>query len=95
MIGSLTAIGDIVYVAEFDDTSTTGFVMKSGRPVFHYPRGTYTPVISDGRRLYLTGYSSITAPAPARGLQAPSIGAREPRFARNARRRERDGFVDA
>jgi hypothetical protein len=38
--------------------------MRSGRKVFTYPRGTYTPVISDGRRLYLTGYSSITALQP-------------------------------
>jgi outer membrane protein assembly factor BamB len=64
VIGSLTAIGNIVYVAEFNDTSTTGYAMKSGRTVFRYPRGTYTPVISDGRRLYLIGYSSITALKP-------------------------------
>ena len=64
MIGSLTAVGNIVYAAEFDGTSTTGFAMKSGRPVFHYPRGTYTPVVSDGRRIYLVGYSSITALQP-------------------------------
>lgn len=64
VIGSLTAIGNIVYAAEFDGTSTTGFTMKGGHPVFHYPRGTYTPVVSDGRRLYLIGYSSITALQP-------------------------------
>jgi hypothetical protein len=38
--------------------------MKTGRVVFRYPRGTYTPVISDGRRLYLVGYSSVTALQP-------------------------------
>jgi outer membrane protein assembly factor BamB len=64
VIGSLTAIGDIVYVAEFDDTSTTGLAMKGGRTLFRYPRGTYTPVVSDGRRIYLVGYSSITALQP-------------------------------
>ncbi len=64
VIGSLTAIGNIVYAAEFDGTSTTGFTMKGGHPVFRYPRGTYTPVVSDGRRLYLIGYSSITALEP-------------------------------
>jgi outer membrane protein assembly factor BamB len=64
VIGSLTAVGDIVYAAEFDDTSTTGYTMKGGHPVFHYPRGTYTPVVSDGRRIYLVGYSSITALQP-------------------------------
>jgi outer membrane protein assembly factor BamB len=64
IIGSLVAIGDVVYAAEFDDTSTTGYAMKGGRTVFRYPRGTYTPVVSDGRRLYLVGYSSITALQP-------------------------------
>lgn len=64
VIGSLVAVGNIVYASEFDETSTTGFSMKSGRTLFRYPRGTYTPVISDGRRLYLVGYSSITALKP-------------------------------
>jgi glucose dehydrogenase len=66
VIGSLTAIGDIVYVAEFTGKTTSGFMMSSGRRVFRYPYGTYTPVISDGRRIYLTGYSSITALRPLR-----------------------------
>ncbi|HEX5711835.1 MAG TPA: PQQ-binding-like beta-propeller repeat protein [Solirubrobacterales bacterium] len=64
VIGSLTAIGDIVYVAEFTNKTTSGFMMRSGKRVFRYPYGTYTPVISDGRRIYLTGYSSITALQP-------------------------------
>ena len=54
----------------FDDPNTTGYSMKTGRTVFRYPRGTYTPVISDGRRIYLTGYSSITALQPHRGVAA-------------------------
>jgi outer membrane protein assembly factor BamB len=64
VIGSLSAVGDIVYVAEFTHKTTSGFTMRNGRRVFRYPKGTYTPVISDGRRLYLTGYSSITALEP-------------------------------
>ncbi|MET0306331.1 MAG: PQQ-binding-like beta-propeller repeat protein [Solirubrobacterales bacterium] len=64
IIGSLVAVGDIVYAAEFDDTSTTGYAMKGGGTVFRYPRGTYTPIVSDGRRIYLVGYSSITALQP-------------------------------
>ncbi len=64
VVGSLSAVGDIVYVAEFSNESTSGFMMRSGRRVFRYPRGTYSAVISDGRRLYLTGYSSITALQP-------------------------------
>jgi outer membrane protein assembly factor BamB len=66
VIGSLSAVGEIVYAAEFTHKTTSGFMMRSGRRVFRYPKGTYTPVISDGRRLYLTGYSSITALQPFR-----------------------------
>jgi outer membrane protein assembly factor BamB len=79
VVGSLSAIGDIVYVAEFTNKTTTGFMMRSGRRVFHYPKGTYTPVISDGRRIYLTGYSSITAlepfkPGAKKNKQKPAKG---------------------
>ena len=70
VIGSLSAVGDIVYVAEFTEKTTSGFMMRSGKRVWRYPKGTYTPVISDGRRLYLTGYSSITALQPHRGVAA-------------------------
>ena len=64
VVGSLSAIGEIVYVAEFTNQRTIGYMMHSGRKVFTYPKGTYTPIISDGQDLYLTGYSSITALAP-------------------------------
>jgi len=87
VVGSLSAVGDIVYVAEFTNGSTNGYEMKSGRQVFHYKTGTYTPVISDGRRIYLVGYSSINALQPYKykaGLspatKAPPGGsARKPR----------------
>jgi outer membrane protein assembly factor BamB len=64
VVGSLSAVGNIVYVAEFSNGSTNGYAMKTGRQVFHYKTGTYTPVVSDGRRIYLVGYSSINALQP-------------------------------
>jgi outer membrane protein assembly factor BamB len=66
VVGSLSAIGNIVYVAEFTHGSTNGYNMRTGRRVFHYKTGTYTPVVSDGRRIYLVGYSSINALQPFR-----------------------------
>lgn len=85
VIGSLSAVGEIVYAAEFTYNSTVGFMMRSGKRVFRYRRGTYSPVISDGRRIYLTGYSSITALAPyryragvAHRVEAPKAKARPP-----------------
>ena len=86
VVGSLSAVGDIVYAAEFSGETTRGYMMRSGREVFSYPRGTYTPVISDGRRLYLTGYSSITALAPykfkaavASAVIAPKVKGKPPK----------------
>ncbi len=66
VIGSLSAVGNIVYVAEFTNTSTIGYDMRTGHRVFRYKTGAYTPVISDGHRIFLTGYSSINALAPVR-----------------------------
>ncbi len=83
VVGSLSAIGEIVYVANFTTQRTTGFMMRSGRKVFSYPKGTYTPIISDGQNLYVTGYSSITKLAPIRPEPArisPAIVAPKPRF---------------
>jgi outer membrane protein assembly factor BamB len=71
VVGSLSAVGNIVYVAEFNDTSTNGYDMRTGRRVFHYKTGAYTPVISDGRRIYLTGYSSINALQPFKPKAKP------------------------
>lgn len=74
VIGSLSAIGEIVYVAEFTNQRTIGYMMHSGKKVFTYPKGTYTPIISDGQDLYLTGYSSITALEPVHPVKA-EVGA--------------------
>jgi outer membrane protein assembly factor BamB len=85
VIGSLSAVGDIVYVAEFTNKTTSGFMMRSGKRVFRYSKGTYSPVISDGHRIYLTGYSSITALQPHRGVAAVAEAhpARKPGKARS------------
>ena len=86
VVGSLSAIGEVVYAAEFTRKTTSGFMMRSGRRVWRYPKGTYTPVISDGRWIYLTGYSSITALRPHRAVVAVGVGrpARTPGRAPNA-----------
>src|SRR4051794_5304171 len=65
-IGSLSIIGNIVYIATFEGTTISGFSLKSGKRVFRYPTGAYFPAISDGRRLYIVGYSSIHALQPVK-----------------------------
>ena len=72
-------------------------MMKSGRKVFSYPSGTYSPVISDGRRIYLTGYSSITALQPYKYKAAvgPALAAPEGKPAPKAQGRPAEAAAPA
>src|SRR5512133_418500 len=88
VIVSPSAVGNIVYVPTYSPKGTTGFAMRDGHEVFHFGTGgANSPVISDGRRLYLTGYSSITALRPLTEKQIKGRAkARRQREARKHRR---------
>jgi outer membrane protein assembly factor BamB len=62
--GGATVVGDIVYYSNLGKKDTTGLGARTGRKVFHMDRGSFNPVISDGRTIYLTGYSSLYALRP-------------------------------
>jgi outer membrane protein assembly factor BamB len=64
--GAGSVIGDTFYISDVDLDKTVGFDIASGKPVYNIKRGEYNPMVSDGRRLYLTGYASITGLAPKR-----------------------------
>jgi outer membrane protein assembly factor BamB len=59
--GAPTVVGKVVYFSTIDTTNTYGLSTKSGRRVFARGSGAYNPVISDGHRIYMTGYESISA----------------------------------
>ena len=62
--GAATVVGDIVYFSNLRKKSTVGLGARTGRKVFDFGRGAYNPAVSDGKRLYLTGYSSLYAFEP-------------------------------
>jgi len=62
--GGATVVGDVVYFSNLGRKSTVGLGARTGRKVFEFGRGAYNPVVSDGRRVYLTGYSSLYALVP-------------------------------
>jgi outer membrane protein assembly factor BamB len=66
VIGSTLGIGEVVYVQEFSDTSTTGYRMRDGKKVFEFHSGAYHVGVSDGEIFYLTGYGSIHALKPVK-----------------------------
>jgi outer membrane protein assembly factor BamB len=69
VIGAASLIGETVYVANLDKTETYAFTAATGEKVWSFKDGAYNPVISDGRRLYLTGYKTIYALQPVTEAQ--------------------------
>ena len=69
--GAASLIGNTVYVADLQHTSTFGFNAANGHKVFEYTDGAYNPVISNGQWLFLTGYKTLYALVPRQG---PAVG---------------------
>lgn len=57
--GTPTVIGDTVYTSSFATAETFGVDIASKKRVFRFPSPGYTPMISDGRNLYLAGYFTL------------------------------------
>ena len=57
--GSPTIIGRNVYFADLGNHSTYGLGISTGRVTFQFDSGSFDPVISDGRSIFLTGTSGL------------------------------------
>jgi outer membrane protein assembly factor BamB len=65
ILGAASVVDKTVYVSVIGpNIGTLGFDAKAGKTVFDYGLGEYNPVISDGRRIYLTGANMIQALEP-------------------------------
>lgn len=64
--GGGTLVGNVVYFAELGNRRTIGLDARTGKKVFTFPKGGFDPVITDGRWLFLTGYTSLHALVPVR-----------------------------
>jgi outer membrane protein assembly factor BamB len=62
--GSATIIGRIVYFSDLGEHRTYGLGISTGRVLFALPTGAFDPAISDGKNLYITGYTGLYAFAP-------------------------------
>ena len=65
--GAGSMVGEIFYVGDLKTTQTFGFRASDGKEVFASRDGAYNPVISDSRKLYMTGYRVIYALKPGKG----------------------------
>lgn len=57
--GGPVVIGNLVFYSNLGKRSTVALGVNTGRKVWGVGRGAFNPVISDGKRLYLNGYSSL------------------------------------
>ena len=62
--GSATIIGRTVYFADLGEHRTYGLGISTGRVLFRMETGAFDPVISDGKNIYLTGYTGLYGLAP-------------------------------
>jgi outer membrane protein assembly factor BamB len=67
VLGSSSVVGETVYVSVIGpNIGTFGYDVASGKKVFYNDQGEYNPVISDGKKVYLTGASTVRAFKPER-----------------------------
>ncbi len=64
--GTATVIGHTVYTSSFKTQNTVGFDVKTHRKTFQIHQAGYTPMVSDGRRLYLIGYYTLIGLEPTK-----------------------------
>jgi outer membrane protein assembly factor BamB len=65
ILGSPSVVDRTVYVSVIGpNIGTFAYAVKKGQKVWYSDQGEYNPVISDGQRIYLTGYSTIRAFEP-------------------------------
>jgi outer membrane protein assembly factor BamB len=83
--GAATIVGDLVFVSDLDKRTTWALSARTGRTEWKTHRGAFNPVISDGRRIYFTAYSSLFALDPVSRPYAPSSVALARREARKRR----------
>jgi outer membrane protein assembly factor BamB len=62
--GTATVIGHTVYTSSFKTGTTLGIDALTHRKTFELKQAGYTPVVSDGRRLFLVGYYTLIGLEP-------------------------------
>jgi outer membrane protein assembly factor BamB len=62
--GTAVVIGHTVYTSSFKTGEAIGIDTRTHRETFHLKQAGYTPVVSDGRRLYAIGYFALVGLEP-------------------------------
>ena len=63
--GTATVIGHTVYTSSFKTRKTIGLDVLTHKKTFELKQAGYTPMVSDGKRLYLVGYYVVVGLEPS------------------------------
>jgi outer membrane protein assembly factor BamB len=86
--GAASIIGRIVYFSSLSARRTWALSTKTGRVLWSIGKGAFNPAISDGKRVYITGYGSQYAFMTPRALRHERIALAKRRKALERRRRQ-------
>src|SRR4051812_30413578 len=89
--GAASIIGRIVYFSSLSARRTWALSAKTGRSLWSIGKGAFNPAISDGRRVYITGYGSQYAFMTPRALRHERIVLAKRRKALERRQRQQSG----
>ena len=88
--GGPVVVGDLVFYSNLTRRSTAAVGARTGELVWKTDRGAFNPAISDGRRIYLVGYSSMFMLADRdQARRDARVRLRDPVERRRARNRAR------
>jgi outer membrane protein assembly factor BamB len=86
--GAASIIGRVVYFSSLSARRTWGLSAKTGRVLWSVGKGAFNPAISDGKRVYITGYGSQYAFTTPQALRHERIALAKRRQALERRRRQ-------
>jgi outer membrane protein assembly factor BamB len=86
--GAASVIGRVVYFSSLSARRTWALSATTGRTLWSIGKGAFNPAISDGKRVYITGYGSQYAFTTPRALRRERIALAKRRKALERRRRQ-------
>lgn len=86
--GAASVIGRVVYFSSLSARRTWALSAKTGRVLWSIGKGAFNPAVSDGKRLYITGYGSQYAFMTPRALRHERIALKKRRRALERRRQQ-------
>lgn len=84
--GSSTIVDGVVYYSDLGSKTSTGLDARTGRSLFEFPDGAFTPIVADPGALYLSGYDVLYQLVP-RERKVRRGASAHPRHARHGKSR--------